>query len=547
MQGEEIRNRFERLRSQRRTIETTWDIIERFCAPYRGEMFRDQQSEHEIDWRRREVYETTGIMAVQNLAAAVHGGMTNPKIKWFSLTFRQDGLNRETDAANWLEECGERVHLALQESDFDLEINEAYLDLTSFGTSVLIEEVLNEENWEGLDFTAIPIKEIFFEMDHKDRVLKLYRRLMWSPVQIVDKFGDATPEDIVKAADNSGSMDTEEEIIFCIYPREGREDADTTQPLAPLVRPLAYKYIRHKDASQLGEEGGYYEMPAFVSRWRKTSESQWGNSPAMIALADILSINQLVELDLRAREKAIDPPILVTERGLLGDFDLDPAGLTVVRSLDEIKPWDSGAKFDATNDTMMRLREQIKEVFFLDKLDLKQSPEMTATEVIERTERMHRLLGPTVGRLQADLLDPLVQRTFNILFRAGQLPEVPDVLAEVAADMDIEYLGPLARAQKSDTVQAIERFVGNVANLAQIEPNVLDLVDFDAAVIEAHGALNIPANLLRSEQEVVEMRKAKAKAQAQQNQMAQMQQSGEALQAVGDGAASLQAIEGGAA
>ena len=439
MTPEYIRSRFEALRSQRRTIETTWDVVERFCAPYRGEMFRDQQSEHEIDWRRREVYETTAIMAVQNLAASIHGGMTNPKIRWFDLAFRSDNLRGNTPAAIWLEECAARCHLALQESDFDLEINEAYLDLTSFGTSVLVEEPLNDEIWEGLDFTTIPIKEIFFEMDHKDRVLKLYRRLQWTPVQIIDKFGEENvPDDIKERAKNARGVDQKEEIIFCVYPRKNYKNIDVSQPLAPKLRPFGSKYIRHKDASQLGDEGGFYEMPAFVTRWRKTSESQWGNSPAMIALADVLTLNQLVELDLRSREKAVDPAVLVTERGLMGDLDLDPAGLTVVRTLDDIQAWDTGAKFDATNDTIQRLQNQIKEVFFLDKLDLKESPEMTATEVLERTERMHRLLGPTVGRLQNDLLDPLIQRTFNMLMRAGQLPPIPPELADADTDMDIE-------------------------------------------------------------------------------------------------------------
>ena len=541
MTPEEIRQRFERLRASRRTIETTWDIIERFCAPYRGEMFRDQKSEHEIDWRRREVFDTTGIMAVQNLAAAVHGGMTNPKIKWFSLKFRNKDIAKDVGAAKWLEQASDAVHLALQESDFDLEVNETYLDLTSFGTSVLVEEALNDEVWEGIDFTAIPIKECFFEMDAKDQVKILYRRLQWTPLQIIDKFAEKTPEDIRRAAENAAGIDQKEELIFCIYPRADKQDADTSTLLAPNQRPWASKYIRHKNATMLGDEGGFYEMPGFATRWRKTSESQWGNSPAMIALADVLTLNQLVEIDLRAREKAVDPPALTTERGLIGDLDLDPGGLTVLRTLDDLKFWESGSKFDATNDVMQRLRDQIKEIFFLDKLDLKESPEMTATEVLERTERMHRLLGPTVGRLQSDLLDPLVQRTFNLLMRGGQLPELPAGLE--TPDLDIEYLGPFARAQKTDKIQAIERFVGGAAQLAQIEPSVLDRVDFDAVMTESHSALSIPSSILRADKEVKEIREAKKQQMEMQQQMQMAQGAGEAMKSVGEGGQAIEKMD----
>jgi hypothetical protein len=39
---------------------------------------------------------------------------------------------------------------------------------------------------------------------------------------------------------------------------------------------------------------------------------------------------------------------------------------------------------------------------------------MTATEVIQRNEEKMRLLGPVLGRLQSELLKPLIDRVFNI-------------------------------------------------------------------------------------------------------------------------------------
>ena len=549
----EIRKRYDALKSRRRTIETTWDVIERFVAPYKGEMFEDVTSEHQIDWNKREIYDTTAIMAHQNLAASVHGGMTNPKSQWFGLRFRDDNLNEDQAAKEWLVDVGDLVFQTLQESDFDLEINESYLDLTSFGTSVLVEEVVNEAVWEGVDFTAVPIKEMYFETDANDNALMFYRKLFWNPVQILDKFGDATPKDIRERAESPGDLDYKEEIIFAIYPRKGKQGPGSQAVLAPKERPIASMYVRHKDATMLGVEGGYYDMPAFAVRWRKTTDSQWGNSPAMVALADVLTLNQLIggggggELDLRSREKVIDPPTLTTERGLVGDLDLDPGGLTVVRSLDDIKTFENKARFDAINDTINRLQMQIKEVFFLDKLDLKESPEMTATEVIERTERMHRLLGPTVGRLQNDLLDPLVQRTFNILMRAGQLPAPPEQVVQAGAEMDIEYLGPLARAQKTDVAQSIDRWLGSVMNMAQVDPGVLDIVDFDKAAREQAEALSIPPELMRGADEVRDMRAAQAAQAKKTQEMAEAQAGGEAMQAVGEGQQALQSVEGGLA
>jgi len=99
--------------------------------------------------------------------------------------------------------------------------------------------------------------------------------------------------------------------------------------------------ILYEDATQLGDEGGYFEMPAFVPRWRKTAGSQWGYSPAMVCLSDVLTLNQLVELILIAGEKVVDPPVLGRRRGVFGDVDLRAGGYTTVADEKSITVFES--------------------------------------------------------------------------------------------------------------------------------------------------------------------------------------------------------------
>ena len=149
-----------------------------------------------------------------------------------------------------------------------------------------------------------------------------------------------------------------------------------------------------------------------------------GNSPAMIALPDIMTLNQLVELIIRSSEKVVDPATLVTERGLISDLDLTPGGMTVVRDIEgSVKPYESRARFDVSELQREKLKDSVNRAFYVDQLQLKDSPAMTATEVQVRYELMQRLLGPTLGRLMSDFLDPLLSRTFSIMYRNGALPE----------------------------------------------------------------------------------------------------------------------------
>lgn len=549
MDGENIRKRYHRLVSLRQTVNETWDAIERYIAPYRGRFFKDERSENSIEWRKPWVYDSTAIMASQALSAHLHSSLTSPAIQWFDLTFRDEDLNDSREAKEWLDSCGKAVYQALQDSNFNVEAGETYQDLVDFGTSVIVEEVENEGEWKGINFSSIPIKECYFEQDHKGDVYNFYRRLEWSAIQIVEKFGAENVPDWVneKASEDSPAVEEREVLIFCVYRRPKVDpEVDLSQLTAPIARPYGFKYILEKDATQIGEEGGYYEMPAFVPRWRKTSGSMWGNSPAMICLSDVLTLNRLIEMTIQAAEKVIDPPTLTTERGLIGDLDLNPGGLNVVKDINQIKPYESAARFDISYQEIQRYRDQIKEYFMIDQLMLPpmqgQGNPATATEIAARVSQLERLIGPTLGRLQTDFLDPCISRTFNILFREGQLPEVPEIVLQSATGMDIEYLGPLARSQKQDQVDAVERWLMQVGNIAQLNPEVLDIPDWDELVKGVGQVLGVPAKYIAGDAEIKRTRKERAEAQQRAQEAELARAEGEAAQAQGEG---QQAMTGG--
>ncbi len=547
MDGKNIVQRFDMLVSQRKTVEDVWDVINKLVVPFRGDFFRDVSSEHAVTWRdNREIFDSTAVDAAGTLAASIHGSLTSPAIRWFELAFRSEELNTDKEARSWLEAASHKCFLALQDSNFNLEANETYIDLVSYGTSMIIEEV-EEKNgvFQKLNFQSVPVEETWFEQDHTGQANRSYRRYMWTVDQIATKFGaEALPEAMREMVDSPQSMDKKYKVILCIYPREDKKNADISKVLAPKERPWGMKYVLHKDSFELGEEGGYYENPAFIPRWRKTSKSMWGHGPAMIALPDILTINQLVELILKSTEKVVDPPTKVTERGLLSDLDLEPAGLTVVRTMDSMMPYESGARFDVSQLQREQLKQSIRSIFYVDQLELKESPAMTATEVQTRYELMQRLLGPTLGRLQSDYLDPLVQRTFNILYRAGQFGELPSSIGS-DGELDIIYTGPLVRAQRADIAQGVSRWAASLAELGEVVPEVLDIPDWDAIAKELGSLEGVPAKLMMSDTEIKKTRKKREAQQAAAQQGMEDQEVGKGRQELAKGEQELRSVDNG--
>lgn len=560
MDNQKIRTRFEAQWSARKIIEYTWNLVGRFVVPLRtDDFFQEQWTEHAVRWDRprRDVYDSEAILAAENLAASVHSGLTSSLVRWFNIQFRNTELNQNNEAKVWLEVVADIMWEAMRESNLDLEIGETYLDLTTFGTSPFSEEVIEKGgSFDALEFKSVPIRETYFEMTHRNQPLRFYRLLRMLPLQIQEQFGrDKVPDYINDKADAADSTTERQDVIYCVYERPEFQDADRSTTIPKERRPFGEKYIMRKDAALLGEEGGYYDMPIALPRWRKSNVSAWGYSPAMVVLGNILQLNDTVSMESDALEKNIDPTMFVTQRGLVSRRDLRAGGITVLRNLEDYRFLERNIDVSWVYRRVDMLQSMIRRAFYVDQLELKESPAMTATEVNVRYELMQRLLGPTFGRLKSDLLDKIVERTYGIMYRAGQFPKTPQIVLDNQAQLDIEYTGPMARAQKAERVGAIERFGTNIVQLAngiaplapQKAQELLDYVDTDKVPKELADLLGIPADMLPSDGDIEKKRGERQQQEAQAQQIATAQGTGDAMQAVGQGAQSLQVVEGGGA
>ena len=147
---------------------------------------------------------------------------------------------------------------------------------------------------------------------------------------------------------------------------------------------------------------------------------------------------------------------------------------------------------------------------------------MTATEVAERVQEKMLLLGPALGRLQSELLDPVVTRVFNIALRNGILGEPPEFLQ--GQEITIEYVSPLALAQKGEQVQAISQWLQIVGGVAQVKPEVLDVVNGDNVVRETGDIFGVKPTNMNSPEHIDAIRQQRAQVQEAQAQIAAAQQ-----------------------
>jgi hypothetical protein len=260
-----------------------------------------------------------------------------------------------------------------------------------------------------------------------------------------------------------------------------------------------------------------------ITRWERLSGSQWGFGPGNVAIPTVKYLNAWMEIEKAAAEKAVDPPIMSTERGLLSPPDLSPGGMNVVRTMDDMKAFENKANFQAAYGAITELRQMVNEVFKVEDLKLKESPAMTAMEVQVRYEMMTRVLGPPAVRIQNNLLSPAIKNLFHMMARYGQFKPPPPQVLDSPTGYDIEYQGPLMKAQRAQEVASMERLAGIVMNMVKVFPQVQYIFDPVHFVREAADKLSVPVTVLNDEATVVRLQQKAALAEKMQMEMANAQ------------------------
>ena len=502
--------RFSRLAGQRQNWETHWQEVADYMMPRKSDVTKKRTRG---DKRMELIFDSSPLQALELLAASLHGMLTNPSTPWFTLRFKQDNVENEDEAKLWLESATDAMYTAFNRSNFQQEIFELYHDLITFGTAAMF---IEEDEEDFIKFSTRHIDEVYIAENDKGRIDTIYRRFNLSARAVVQKFGTAVSQDILVLEKKDPYKEVE--IIHAVYPRA---DFNPTKKDKKNM-PFESVYMEYKNGNELSVSG-FKEFPFVVPRYLKASHEIYGRSPAMTALPDVKMLNEMVKTTIKAAQKQVDPPLLVPDDGFLLPVRTVPGGLNFYRSgtRDRIEPLNIGANNPLGLNMEEQRRNAIRGVFYVNQLMMQDGPQMTATEVIQRNEEKMRLLGPVLGRLQSELLQPLIDRVFNILLRNNQFAPPPESLSGV--NIDIEYVSPLAKAQKSTELQSIIRAVEILGSLANVAP-VFDYVNFDNLVKHVADIVGMPQKLLKSQGEVQEMRNQQAQQQQEQMQMQQAQQ-----------------------
>jgi hypothetical protein len=513
----------------------------------------------------------TAPQAATELAAEMQGNLTSAASKWFGLMMSDKAFRDEPEWQEWLETSASAIYDAYQNSNFNEEMQEGYLDLVVFGIMALLMEEIDESaaKFSGFRFEALALGSFAIDENRDGLVDVLHRKFRLSARAMAKRWSmddwEGANESALMAARNSYSEilqnDPFRQIDIChaVYPRPegpsdygGRRRRQKNKEYASCYFLEAEKILIH--------EGGFDDFPGLVPRWSKQPGELYGRGPGLLALPSTKSLNRAIEMDFKSWAKDLDPPMSVKDRGVIGRVRTSAAAVNIVRVDDAIKPtFDRRtSNYQPTQIRVERLERKIQKCFFVDQFQLpgggpspgSQNTYMTATETEKRYEIMQQLLGPTLGRLKYELHKPCVERSFRVMGARGAIPPVPQGLVEAYRGSkqrplySVVYEGPLERAARASTLQSINRAWSVSAAVFQAQPEAIDVIDGDNLIREIFTASGTPFGVLKDKRAVKMKRDERAAAMKAEAERVRMNELAQAAGQAAPMAKALQAAPG---
>lgn len=498
------------LAGNRAVWESHWRECAERCRPFLSDFYGSAHSPGQK--RNEKIFDSTAVVGLERFASVIDQLVTPQSQRWSGLSVHKDiadSLSKESKM--WLEATNNKLFRVRYSprANFAGQNSENYMSLGLFGTAPLyVDEVIGT----GIRYCALHLSEVYIGVDHVGRVDTVHRKYKLSARQAAQKFGEKNLPEKVRDCLRNGKPETEFDFLHCVKPNEERVMSRKDYRGMALT-----SYDICMEGQHIVREAGYRTMPYAVARYTTAPREVYGRSPAMTVLASVKMVNEMQKTILRAGQKAVSPPLLLTEDGILGGMNVSSDALNYggINSQGQqlVQPLQTGANIPLGLELSDREREIINESFLVTLFRaLIDNPNMTATQALLIAREQGALLGPVSGRIQSDYLGVIIERELDILSAAGQLDDMPEELMEMGGAFEIEYTAPINRMQKADDGLAVQRTLEAVTPVANIDPSVLRIFNKEEMVRILADSNGMPTKALYSKEEMELMDEADAAA-----------------------------------
>ena len=513
MPGQKInfyRQRLDALRTKRATFESQWEEAAERLVPAHKNSFRSRGLSNAMTPGRKnqeKMFDATAALALHRFASVIESLTTPQGQQWHRLVPSDTALRNHRPTRIYLDDLTSLLfrHRYRPAANFVGQSQKTYNGYGAYGNGLLFIDA--NEKQPGLRYKNFHLGETYIVENHQGIVDTFYRVFYLTPRQIVSMYGDGAPEQVKKKLKNPSESETEEEILHVVQPRG---DMDPTR-MDSRGMPFESVHIYLTDEHVM-RESGYNTFPLAVARYMQFTNETYGRGPAQIVLPSIKVLNEEKRVFIKQGHRIADPVLLTHDDGVLGTWNLRPGAVNPGGVNAQGKPLVSILPEGniSVNEKMMEMeRAVINDAFLITLFQiLVDTPQMTATEVLERAREKGMLIAPTAGALQAGYLGPMIERELDVLHQQGLLPPPPAKLLDAGGDFQVEYDNPMSRMSRAENASGFMRALDQalaIVNVTQ-DPSPLDFFNFDVAMPAIQDIAGAPTAWTNTAEKVAEIR-----------------------------------------
>lgn len=515
-------NRLQALRTERSAWMDYWGELADNVLFSRGKALTKLRGQ---PTRNTKQFNNTPRIASRIQQSGMMAGITSPARPWFKITTSDPGLNERRAVKDWLHRVQSMMNEVFSHSNVYNCLNTIYGDLGTFGVGAM---GVYENYSSVIRAFNYPIGSYMLSQGPDYEIDTFYYEGVKTVAQLVKEFGLDNVSESTRRAWERGNSELLVEYVHVVEPNDNRE---MMSPLASDMRYRSRYYeigAQSKKAEKMLRKSGFDSFPIMAPRWDVSPDAAYGDDcPGMTCLGDCKALQLGEKRKYQALDKLANPPLQGSPEVIakIKNGQLNPGDMIAVgQNQAELKSIYSNfqPRLDYVQAIQKEVEQRINTSYFVDlflMMARSDRREVTAREIAEKHEEKLLMLGPVLERLHTELLDKLIDRTFDIMQRNGMMPVPPRELANM--NLNIEYVSVMAQAQRMVGISAIERTIGFVANISQIWPNARHKIDPMQAVDDYAQSVGTNPRIIRPDDEANEIVAAEQQAAAQQRQMAQ--------------------------
>jgi hypothetical protein len=497
---------YKTLCSQRAVYETEWEELARIYTPGM-QSFQSKSKPWEIETRSIDGH---AAYFKQKLVSHVFSQSVNPQTKFvkYSVSDKKVVLTKEEEIE--LDEINSRIlqKFASSRSNFSTAIQQCIESGVVFGPGVLY---VDNKIGDGIKFKTLPLSQCYVAENDSGLVDTIYRKFKFTAKQLVQSFGITNVSKTVQAT-HEANPEEEFEVLHCIYPnKESKKLRD---------KYLAY-YVELGNEHVLDKQY-LSHFPCVVFRWASMIGEKYGHGQGKLSLTSVRMLSKARQQSILAKELANRPILLTSDDGVLIPNPLNPGMVIEGGMMDGQKRIDIlpiQGNIQAGDDIYQRELELLGQIFFAEDIATPiDKTRRTAVEINTMNNDRFRFMTSHIAKLIDQLFKPMADLVLQLMVENGEFNDLKTKVLDL--DLEPEFLGPITQLLKMEDVRATQNFMQSVLPMVQLDPSIINRINFDMFVKDTQKGTGTPSYILRSDEEVEAIQ---AQQQAQQQQQMDMQ------------------------